>query len=53
MLVNWRGGNEKMPRRRNARDQKRATRYDAEEKSHGKYGWVHNFGFYQVNYDKH
>jgi len=33
MLANWRHGDEKMPRRRNTRDQKRGTRYGAEEKS--------------------
>ena len=33
MLAYWRRGDEKMSRRRNACDQKRETRYDAEEKS--------------------
>ena len=32
MLANWRRGDKKMPQRRYARDQKRGTRYDAEEK---------------------
>ena len=33
MLTIWRRGDEKMPRRRNARDQKRRTRSGAEKKS--------------------
>jgi hypothetical protein len=33
MLANWRRDDEKMPQKRNARDQKRGTRYGVEEKS--------------------
>jgi len=52
ILANWRHGNEKTPEEE-TRATKSAGRDTARKKSRVKYGWVHNFGVYQVNYAKH